>query len=207
MNKLDINIYSRFSKIKYLSFSLFFVIVFLSLSACAPSLYTETDRVTNTRYVKCEMYFRNNNFREPQYSQQVIVAKETKRNQEPIYTWYDALTLSVQNFDIDMDNIFLIIDNEIFPVKSTYVKRQGEQRINENKTDVMQSDSTKISVVTGYDVVQKNIYQMTHPVSSDVMNRILDANEVIIRYTAGAQFINSEIKGKNLKNLKKLIIK
>ena len=187
--------------------SLFFAIALYILSACAPAVYTEVDKVTGTRFVKCEMYLTNNDFREPGYSQKLIVVKETKRNEEPVFNWYDVLTMSVENFEVDTKDMYLIVDDEVFPLENSYEKRLGERNVNEKKEEVMQADSSKVSVVTGYDVVQKNVYQMTHPVSAEVMGRILDANEVILRYTVGPRFINSEINGKNLVNLKQLIAK
>ena len=115
--------------------------------------------------------------------------------------------MSVENFEVDTKDMYLIVDDEVFPLENTYEKRLGERNVNEKKEEVMQADSSKVSVVTGYDVVQKNVYQMTHPVSAEVMGRILDANEVVLRYTVGPRFINSDINGKNLVNLKQLIAK
>lgn len=186
---------------------LLFTMLLYVLSSCSsiPSLYTETDKVTGTRYVKCEMFLTDNDFREPGYSQKLIISKELKPNQEPQYIWYDVVTLSVRNFDLDVDDIYLLIDDEVFPLKNTYEKQKGERKVNEQTQDVMRSDSTKVSVVTGYDVVEKNVYQMKHPVSAEVMDKILDAQQVILRYSVGAQFINSEIRLKDLDNLKKLI--
>ncbi len=185
--------------------TIFFALALGLLLACSPSVYVETDKVSGTRYVKCEIYLTNNDFREPSYSQKLIVVKETKRNQKPVYNWYDVITMPVESFEIDTKNIYLIVDDEVLALENSYEKQLGEQNVNEKKNEIMQSDSTKISVVTGYDVVQKSVYQMTHPVSEELMNRIFNANEVTLRYTVGPQFINSEIKGKKLNNLKKLI--
>lgn len=186
----------------------FFMLVALSaLSACAPSVYTETDKVTGTHYVKCEMYLVKNDFREPDYSQKIIVVKETKPNQEPTYTWYDVMTLSVKNFDLDMNDMYLLVNKEVFPLENTYERMRNERNVKEKTQEVMKADSNTVSVVTGYDVVQKNVFQMVHPVSSDVMNRILDAGEVVLRYKVGPQFIHSEIRNKDLANIKTMIKK
>lgn len=184
---------------------LFFTFLLFMFWACAPTLYTEIDKVTGTRYVKCEIFLTNNDFREPGYSQKLIVVKEIKRGQKPVFNWYDVLTLSAQSFDVDTKEMYLIVDDEVFLLKDSQVKRLGERNVNEKKEEIMKADSTKVSVVTGYDVVQKNVYQMNHTISADIMNRILEAEEVTLRYTVGPQFINSEIMSRNLENLKKLI--
>lgn len=74
----------------------------------------------------------------------------------------------------------------------------NSRKISEKKEDVMKSDSTKISVVTGYDVVNKKNIQMTHHIlSEDIISKISTASAVYLRYYVGASYINTEIKGGN----------
>ena len=63
------------------------------------------------------------------------------------------------------------------------------------------------TVVTGYDVVNKKTIQMTHPINDDILQKILQAHELHLRYYVGPNAINSEIKGTKLRNIKKWILK
>ena len=48
---------------------------------------------------------------------------------------------------------------------------------------------------------------MTHPINDDILQKILQAHELHLRYYVGPNAINSEIKGTKLRNVKKWILK
>ena len=193
---------------------IFAIVLLVVVSACSSSVYTEKDKVTNTQFVKLKIDLSGGSFflprgsrNEPYYRQELTIVKEISKNNLVSYKLYDVITMPDKSFELDSKKMYIIVDNDIYPLENDYEKRYNDQQINENKKEVMQSDSTKVSVVSGYNVVNEKVYQMIHPVSPEIMEQISDAKEVILRYTAGPDFINSKIKGRDLNNLKRLINK
>lgn len=168
-------------------------------------VYIENDKVMKTKRVLYKAYFYSNQRYEPYYTQDITFVKETNNNNMTTYSMYDVITLPAESFDIDEEKLYMIIDEEIIPFPTIFKREYNSRKVNEKKEDVMTSDSTKVSVVTGYDVVNKKNIQMTHSLSEDLITKINQANIVNLRYYLGASYINSEIKGRNLTNFKKLI--
>lgn len=182
-------------------------IALLLLSACSSSVYVENDKATKTQYVKLKLSISDNQIREPYYRQELTFVKETDRTNEVKFTLYDVVTLSEKSFDIDKENILLIIDDNIYTLENDYDKQISDQSVVEKKGEILKADSTKATVVTGYDVVKNNVNQMIHPLPTDVVEQIPGAKEVTLQYKVGPDFLNSEIKGRDLRNLKVLINK
>jgi hypothetical protein len=165
----------------------------------------ENDTVTKTQFAKLKIHLSKNNVNEPYYRQELTFVKEISP-ENVSYELYDVMTLSDKSFEIDTEKMYLIIDNnEVFPLENEYENQHNGQYVKKEEKEIMRADSMKISVVAGYNVVNEKVYQMIHPVSSDVMQKILSARIVVFRYSLGPDFINSEIKGSNLSNLKRLI--
>lgn len=183
------------------------VALLLLLYACASPIYIERDAATQARYVKLKIHLKDNRKYEPYYRQTLTFVKESTHKNTVSYVLYDAIKLLESSFDIDTEKMYLIVDNEVFPMTNSYEKQYNNRSIHKNTQEVMQADSTKISVVTGYDEVTKKVYQMTHSLSSEMIRCIENARIVILRYSAGPDLINSEIEGRDLKHLKQLITK
>lgn len=179
--------------------------ILASCSFFRSSVVVENDKIMNSRRVIYDMSFTNNTRYEQVYSQFLTVMKETDRNNQTTFSLYDVITLPVNSFEIDENKMYLIINDEIFSLTNTYKKQFNQRSISEKKDEILKSDSTKVSVVTGYDVTNQKKVQMTHVVAPEIMNKILSAKEVHLRYYVGPNIINSEIKGTKLSNLKTLI--
>ena len=180
----------------------------LLLSGCGAlqnSVHVENDLVMKTRRVLYETNFYANQRYEPYYTQNITIVKETNNDNKTTYSIYDVISLPSESFEIDENKLYLIIDEEIIPFPTVFKREYNSRNISEKKEDIMRSDSTKISVVTGYDVVNKKNIQMTHILSEDIISKISKASTVYLRYYLGASYINTEIKGGKLANVKKLI--
>ncbi|MFV0470725.1 MAG: hypothetical protein ACK5L7_01640 [Paludibacteraceae bacterium] len=179
----------------------------LLLSGCGitNSIRIENDIVMKTKRVTYSVYFSANQRYEPYYSQDISFVKETDKNNRTTYTIFDVITLPVESFDIEEDKLYMIIDDDVISFPTTYVKQYDSRKITEKKGEIMKSDSTKVSVVTGYDVVNKKTIHMTHILSDEIVEKIRKANVLNLRYYMGASYINSEIKKKKMENLKKMI--
>lgn len=182
---------------------------FLTLAGCVNFrnvIYVENDKIMKSRKVTYEAYFVSNQRYEQSYSQKITFLKETDRNSITNYTLYDVITLPVESFDLD-DKMYIVADDNVIKLPVSTQNQYNTKNINEQKNEILQSDSTKITVVTGYDVVNKKTIQMTHPINDDILQKILQAHELHLRYYVGPNAINSEIKGTKLRNVKKWILK
>lgn len=182
-------------------------IILLSCGALTNSVYVENDKIMGSKRVLYKTFFYANQRYEPYYTQDITFVKETDNTNHTTYSMYDVISLPAESFDVDEEKLYMIIDEEIVPFPTVFKREYNSRKINEKKEDVMKSDSTKVSVVTGYDVVNKKNIQMTHQLSQDIINKINQSNVVNLRYYLGASYINSEIKGRKLVELKKLINK
>lgn len=180
----------------------------LLLSSCEVlqnTVHVENDKVMKTKRVLYEASFYANQRYEPSYNQTITMVKETNSDNKTIYSIYDVITLPSESFEIDEKKLYLIIDEDIIPFPTVFKREYNSRNISEKKEDVMKSDSTKMSIVTGYDVVNKKNIQMTHILSEDIISKISKASTVYLRYYLGASYINTEIKGVKLANIKTLI--
>ena len=181
----------------------------LTVTGCVnlrSGIFEENDRVMKTRKVTYETYFVSNQRYEQSYTQKITFLKETDRNSITNYTLYDVITLPVESFDLD-DKMYIVADDDIINLPVSTQNQFNTKKINEKKDEILQSDSTKVTVVTGYDVVNKKTIQMTHPLNDDMLQKIARAREVHLRYYVGPNAINTEIKGAKLRNIKKWILK
>ena len=181
----------------------------LTVTGCVnlrSGIFVENDRVMKTRKVTYETYFVSNQRYEQSYTQKITFLKETDRNSITNYTLYDVITLPVESFDLN-DKMYIVADDDIINLTVSTQNQFNTKKINEKKDEIMKSDSTKVTVVTGYDVVNKKTIQMTHPINDDILQKILQAHELHLRYYVGPNAINSEIKGTKLRNIKKWILK
>ncbi len=139
------------------------IIIFaaLMLSGCGAlqnSVHVENDRVMKTKRVLYETSFYANQRYEPYYTQNITIVKETNNDHKTTYSIYDVISLPSESFEIDENKLYLIIDEEIIPFPTVFKREYNSRNISEKKEDVMKSDSTKMSIVTGYDVVNKKKY-------------------------------------------------
>ena len=186
-----------------------FAFTLLSVAGCVNlrnGVFVENDRIMKIRKVTYDAYFVSNHRYEQSYTQKITFLKETDINNITKYTLYDVITLPVESFDLD-DKMYIVADEDVITFPVSYQNQYNTKKINEEKQEIMQSDSTKIAVVTGYDVVNKKTIQMTHPINDDILRKISRARELHLRYYVGPNAINSEIKGTTLRNVKKWILK
>jgi hypothetical protein len=84
---------------------------------------------------------------------------------------------------------------------------ENTKEIEEKKEDVMTSDSTSISVVTGYSENNRKITRFSYELPDHVIAKIKDADQVIFRYYSGPDMLTITLKGIKISKLKQLIDK
>ena len=191
-------------QIKFLSSIFIITILISSCSVFRSNITKQKDEIMNTKRFSFKTTYSNNSKDEPVYNQSVHFLKEIDRYDKEVYTLYDVITIPYESFDLS-DKMYIIVDKDIFPLENTSKEKIIGQDINESKSNILKADSTKATVVTGYDVVNKKAIKMVHSLDINIIDKIENASKVFLRYYIGPEMITSEIKGYELRTLKKLI--
>lgn len=179
----------------------------LILISCstASKIFQEHDIVYATQRFKLTFESKNYPMRSPIiYTKQDII-KEITEN-EITYTLYDRLTARSASFNIE-DKVFMVVNDEVFPLTIKNKEYENSKELNENTAEILTSDSTKLSVVTGYSENNRKHTRFCYKLSDEVISKIKTSNEVLFRYYAGPSMITTTIKKRRLEKLKKLIEK
>ncbi len=192
---------------KKVSFLLFFASVLLqSCTVFYNPILVENDIVLGKKRVSLELSFINNNWRSQSYVQTLTFLKETGRDNITHYTMYDVIQLSSQSFDLE-EQMYMLIDNEVVELQTVFENHQKNQQLNQKSTEILLADSTKQSVVTGYDVLNKKTIQMKHLLDEEHVDKMLKANIISLQYYTGPSMLKSDISGADLHRLKEWITK
>ena len=123
---------------------------------------------------------------------------------DTIYSVFDVLNLYSSSFKLK-DEVYLIIDNKVYPMAIKSVERENAREISEDTEDIMTSDSTQVSVVTGYSENNRKITRFSYRLPREVVSQIKTADEVLFRYYTGPDMITIKLRDSKLKKLKQLI--
>lgn len=193
-------------KYKLIFFIGFLLVVFF-IQSCGLfcGIIIENDAVYLSRRIKAEFdYSFSQERKSPLIRLNQDIIKEVKSDSLDQYRAYDLIKLRINSFMLD-NNVFIIVDNEVFPVDVEHVDSEIRSTISENRKNILTSDSTKISVVTGYNEHKSKIYRITYIIDNAIIEKIKSSQNVMLRYYAGPDMITIKIKGFNLKLLKKII--
>jgi hypothetical protein len=169
-------------------------------------IYEFTDIVySNQRYELKFIHKAQNRQSSLQYIQQNII-KTIDKNKDKTYTVYDALNMSSMSFSLE-NKVYIIADEEVFTMQLLSKETENTKSMSEDTEDVMTSDSTQITVVTGYSENNRKITRFSYHIPEAVILKILSANQVLFRYYAGPEMLTIKLSGNQLKQLKKLINK
>lgn len=191
------------------SFSLLAIILLYSIiQSCGTStkIIVQNDIVYSTKRIELKYSSKDVNRRSPLLFMEQSVVKEIKANDEITYQVFDVLTMNSSSFKLE-DKVFLIIDNDFFPMQIENKEFEYAKSFTQNTQNILTSDSTTISVVTGYSEDNRKITRFSYKLSTDIINKLKNSNQVIFRYYSGPSMISVEIKDKNLRKLKALIEK
>ena len=186
---------------------LFFGAITLLFVRCTLSttISSQYDEVLNTERQRYDAVFSKNEIREQEYSQTVSIVKERNSNGEFVYTMYDVITMPYGSFELS-DKMYIVIDKKVIEMNNTTLENGVFTKLNENTSSIMKADSSKVDVVTGYSEQHLKTYKMTRILDNEIIERILEANDVYLRYYAGPNLITSEIKSYKLGALKRMIL-
>ncbi len=82
---------------------------------------------------------------------------------------------------------------------------ENVKTISENTTDIQTSDSTTVSVTTGYSENNRKITRFSYKIPISTIMEIKKANQISIRYYSGPSMITVKPKNLSIKKIKELI--
>lgn len=187
----------------------FFILICLLFVRCAflPTKSTsKIDEVLNVERHRYDAIFSQNELHEQEYTQKISFLKEKNDSGQITYTLYDIITLPYNSFDLS-EKSYIVIDKKVFELPNTVSENSNHSKLKNKTETILKADSSKVDIVTGYNQEYLKTYKMTHPLSNEIVERILNANYVYLRYYAGPNQITSEIGLFRLDALKKTLQK
>ncbi len=176
------------------------------LSSCSPynRIYSEDDIVYSTKRFELKYDYKDRDRRTPIYFFTQSIVKEVDQNNNVSYRAYDVLFLISSSFKLD-EKVILLIDNKPYPMVIDKIELENVKTISENKTDIQTSDSTSVSVTTGYSENNRKITRFSYKIPLSTIMEIKKANQISIRYYSGPSMITVKPKKLSIKKIKELI--
>ena len=176
------------------------------LLSCSPynRIYSEDDIVYSTKRFELKYDYKDRDRRTPIYFFTQSIVKEVDQNNNVSYRAYDVLFLISSSFKLD-EKVIMIIDNKPYPMVIDKIELENVKTISENKTDIQTSDSTSVSVTTGYSENNRKITRFSYKIPLSTIMEIKKANQISIRYYSGPSMITVKPKNLSIKKIKELI--
>lgn len=185
-----------------------FVLISIMFIGCISSsrIVVQDDIVNSSKRLELRYLIRDFNKRSPLLYLEQQLVKEIESDNKYSIKVYDILTLNSSSFKLE-DKVFLIVDKSVYPMALDIIEYDNVKSITSNTKDILTSDSTKVSVVTGYTENNNKITKFSYKLSEELINKIKTSKQVSIRYYAGPSMLTVKLKDKNLRKIKKLIDK
>lgn len=180
----------------------------LTFHSCMRSgkLVEEVDLVRSSNRISYTYTSKPNKRKSPLHSVKQTIVKEIKVNEEAIYKVYDVLYQSVDNFNLE-DEVYHIYDDEVFTITLGEIENANLKTKSPISANMPTSDSTSMSVITGYNELNSKISKFNYTLTQEMVNKLTKARKMKLRYYAGPNMFTVEIKENNLEKLKSLIAK
>jgi hypothetical protein len=176
------------------------------LSSCSTynKIYSEDDIVYSTKRFELKYDYKDRDRRTPIYFFTQSIVKEIDQNNNVLYRAYDVLFLTSSSFKLD-EKVILIIDNKPYPMVIDKIELENVKTISENTTDIQTSDSTTVSVTTGYSENNRKITRFSYKIPVSTIMEIKKADQLSIRFYSGPSLITVRPKNLSIKKIKELI--
>lgn len=169
-------------------------------------ILVQDDLVYATKRLELRYLCKNTNRRSPLLYVEQTVSKEIKANNEISYKIYDVVVMPSTSFNLK-DEVFLIIDQEVYPLTIDKMELENAKSFTENKEEILRSDSTKVTIVTGYSENNRKITRFSYSLTTEMISKIKEAHKVQFQYYAGPSMLNVKMKMTDLNKFKRLIDK
>jgi hypothetical protein len=181
-------------------------LICITFQSCSTfnKVYSENDVVYSSRRFELKYYVKDRDRRSPLYYFTQSVIKEINQQDEISYHAYDVLSLSASSFKLD-EKVFFLIDNEAYPMAVDKIELENVRSISENTDNILTSDSTSVSVVTGYSEDNRKITRFRYKIPAATMTKIKESEKFLLRYYSGPSMITVKPKNKSIRMIKQLI--
>ncbi len=82
------------------------------------------------------------------------------------------------------------------------IEYEYTKSITEDTENILTSDSTSVSIVTGYSENNNKITRFSYSLSDEIVSKLKYSNLVLFRYYAGPSMLTVKLKNRNLSKLK-----
>lgn len=184
-------------------FNILLIGMFLSLQSCLAgilsmnsNLIVEHDEVKKlTRYKKTLNYDYTEEWKSSFITNEQLIVKETDEFNEK-YDFYEYLKFE-NRFNQIENTIYIIVDSKNYPIMLKSQFNESITEIEKVEEDVILADSSKISVITDYEIRDYSYINIQYQLDDELINEIANAEDVKIRYYAPPEMIT--LKLSNLK--------
>jgi hypothetical protein len=185
---------------------LFIIMISFSFQGCSTSnrIFSENDIVNSAKRLELKYSIRDRDRRSPLLYFTQSIVKEINARNEISYTAYDVLSLSASSFTPD-EKAIIITDNEVYTTVIDKMELDNIRNISENTTNILTSDSTNLSVVTGYSEKNRKIVRFSYKIPLSTISKIKDSDQFSLRYYCGPSMLTIKPKRKSIKKIKQLI--
>lgn len=182
------------------------VLICAFFSGCSTynKIYQDNDIVYSTGRFELKYHYRDWNRRTPIIFFTQSLVKETDRDNNSTYRAYDMLFLTSTSFRPE-EKVILIVDNKPYPMIIDKIEFESEKTLSENTTDISTSDSTTVTVITGFSENNRKISRFSYNIPISTINAIRESNHFFIRYYSGPSMITIKPRKSSIKKIKKLI--
>lgn len=185
--------------------SVFLLSVFLMTGCVITSrIRVEEDVVYGSKRVKWDYVYLDRDRYSPLMTVTQSIVKEINEGKEATLRVYDVLSLNARSHKPEQ-KVFLIIDGKVFPMTLRTAEFNNFSSFSEDTNDILTSDSTKVTVVTGYTEDRQLIAKFSYDLSAEVIQSAETSNSVSFRYYAGPSMMTVSLNGKSLNRFKKFL--
>lgn len=181
------------------------MLIYFTFQSCSTfnRVYSEKDIVYSSHRFELKYYVKDRDRRSPllYFTQSII--KEINTQNEITYYAYDVLSLSGSSFKLD-EKVFFIIDNEAYPMVIDKMELENVRSISENTGNISTSDSTSVSVITGYSEDNRKVTRFRYKIPAATMAKIKGSDQFSLRYYSGPSMITVKPKNKSIRIIKQL---
>lgn len=186
------------------------LITIIGFNSCSfqikTKVYEETDIVKNSKRYRKDCYFsKTSEKHSPLLSLKKTFVKEINQVDEKSFEVYDQLNLSLNSFSLEPVVYMIIDDAHVFSFENLKAATDVYTKVSEDTQDVVLSDSTTVSVVTGYNTHQSRLIRFQYTLDSTATDKLLGSKKVSFRYYAGPSMMTVHLHQRDLKDVKKII--
>lgn len=172
---------------------IFVMMVLLLSTSCIVQfdrrMRVEYDRVRESKTITKELSLNkilewNTGFGSTQQTLQKII----KKTGEIEYWVYEQLIISTSMHPLD-PTIYLLIDENIVPIELRSQESETFTKISEDTKSVPTSDSTQVTVVSGYSQSDYRSIRIQYTLDEEVIKLIQNADNLFIRYYFGPKMV------------------